>query len=99
MSFKFLKRRYRILLLIGIAGTLFLCFQLFSFKVISISGRRQQESLRQARILDNDVAEQLDHEKLKFAPEKLVSSAKQDQGMDGAAIEDQIQDEKKAGSP
>ena len=62
MSFVFLRRRSRILLLIGIAGFLFLCFQLFSFKVINISNRMEHESQRQARVLDDRLEIEFDQE-------------------------------------
>ena len=74
MSMKFLSRRYRILLLIGIAGSLFLCFQFFSFQVISLSGRRQHGNQgqvgHQARVLDSDVIDKLKDKNLVFRSDK-----------------------------
>ena len=74
MSMKFLSRRYRILLLIGIAGSLFLCFQFFSFQVISLSGRRQQGNQgqvgHQARVLDSDVIDKLKDKNLVLGSDK-----------------------------
>ena len=55
MSLVFLRRKSRILLLIGIAGSLFLCFQLFSFKVLSFSNKQQHDNHRMARILDEEL--------------------------------------------
>ena len=58
---KFTRRSYRVLLLIGIAGFLFLCFQFFSFQVLSLSGRQDHRKLgqtgHQARVLDDKVIE------------------------------------------
>ena len=65
MSLVFLRRKYRLLLLIGIAGSLFLCFQLFSFRVISISGKQQHDLQRRARILDDEL-------ELEFKQDELV---------------------------
>ena len=63
MSLVFLRRKSRILLLIGIAGSLFLCFQLFSFKVLSFSNKQQHDNQRIARILDEEFEADFEQER------------------------------------
>ena len=63
MSLVFLRRKSRILLLIGIAGSLFLCFQLFSFKVLSFSNKQQHDNHRMARILDEELEAEFEQER------------------------------------
>ena len=63
MSLVFLRRKSRILLLIGIAGSLFLCFQLFSFKVLSFSNKQQHDNQRMARILDEEFEAEFEQER------------------------------------
>lgn len=49
------RRKYRILTLIAVAGTIYLCFQLLSFKVLNFSGKTELKygSKHSAQLLDD----------------------------------------------
>ena len=83
-------RRYRVFLLIGIAGSLFLCFQFFSFQVLSLSGRQSYGKLgktgQQARVLDDEVIDPVMDRKLVLPPDKHAN-----------VLDAQLKDTKKTG--
>lgn len=68
MNLTIFKRKYRILLLFAVAGAIFLCFQIFSFKVLTFSSQKQHKlhGNQAAKILD-DFQEVVDT-KLNFEP-------------------------------
>lgn len=49
------RRKYRILTLVVVAGTIYLCFQLLSFKVLNFSGKKDLKygSKHSAKLLDD----------------------------------------------
>ncbi|XP_052762697.1 glucosidase 2 subunit beta-like [Mya arenaria] len=55
MNLNLLRRKYRILFLIGVTGGIYLCFQIFSMKVLNLAGQRESRSqaLRSGKVFDD----------------------------------------------
>lgn len=59
MKLRLGKRKYRIVLLILIAGSIFICFQLFTLKVLNFSSKKEAHAYQAAKVFE-DFGESLD---------------------------------------
>ncbi|KAL4218365.1 hypothetical protein ACF0H5_023102 [Mactra antiquata] len=56
MNFHIIRRKYRVLFLIAIVGTIYLCFQIFSFKVLNFTSQKEMHhKARQNSMVFEDI--------------------------------------------